>query len=69
MRKPNKLWVDQGREFDNKLMQKWLNDSDILMYSMYDGGKSVVAKRFIKTLKGKIYKKRQLMIVNLILVI
>ena len=69
MRKPNKLWVDQGRESDNKLMQKWLNDSDILMYSMYDGGKSVVAKRFIKTLKGKIYKKRQLMIVNLILVI
>ena len=23
-RKPNKLWVDQGRELYNKLMQKWL---------------------------------------------
>ena len=23
-RKPNKLWVDQGRKLYNKLMQKWL---------------------------------------------
>ena len=23
-RKPNKLWVVQGREFYNKLMQEWL---------------------------------------------
>ena len=22
-RKPNKLWVDQGRKFYNKLMQEW----------------------------------------------
>ena len=22
--KPNKLWVDKGREFYSKLMQKWL---------------------------------------------
>ena len=31
--KPNKLWVDQGAEFYNSLMQKWLDDNDILMYS------------------------------------
>ena len=31
--KPNKLWVDQGREFYNKLMQEWLDNNDILMYS------------------------------------
>ena len=24
-RKPNKLWIDQGREFYNKLMQEWLD--------------------------------------------
>ena len=30
--KPNKLWVNQGRAFYNKLMQEWL-DNDILMYS------------------------------------
>ena len=55
--KPNKLWVDQGREFCNKLMQHWLDNNDILMYSTHNEGKSVIAERFIKTLKAKIYKK------------
>ena len=27
--KPNKLWVDQGREFYNKLMHEWLDINDI----------------------------------------
>ena len=31
-RQPNKLWVDQEKEFYNDFMQKWLNDNDILMY-------------------------------------
>ena len=56
-RKPNKLWFDQGREFYNKLMQKWLDENDILIYSTYSEGKSVIPKRFIKTLMGKIYKR------------
>ena len=56
-RKTNKLWVDQGRELYNNLMQKWLDDNDILMYSTHNEGKSVVAERFVKTLKGKIYNK------------
>ena len=55
--KPNKLWVDQGREFYNKLMQEWLDNNNILMYSTHNEGKSVMAERFIKTLKDKIYKK------------
>ena len=29
---PNKLRVDQGKEFSNSHMQKWLDDHDILMY-------------------------------------
>ena len=33
-----------------------LRDNDIIMYSTHNEGKSVVAERFIKTLKGKIYK-------------
>ena len=37
-------------------MQKWLGENYILMYSIHDEGKSVVAERFIKTLNGKIYK-------------
>ena len=28
-RKPNKLWVDQGREFYNKLIQEWLDNDNI----------------------------------------
>ena len=50
-------------------MQELLDNNDILMYSTHDQGKSVIAERFIKTLKTKIYKKWQLMIGNLILVI
>ena len=53
--KPNKLWVDQGREFYNKLMQEWLENHDILMYYTHNEGKSVIAETFIKTLKTKIY--------------
>ena len=32
------------------------SDNDINMYSMYNEGKSVVAERFIRTLKNKLYK-------------
>ena len=39
---PNKLWVDQGREFYNKFMQKWLVGNDVLMYLTYNEVKSVV---------------------------
>ena len=55
-RKPNKIWVDQGSEFYNKSFKKCLKDSNIEMYSTHNEGKSVVAERFIGTLKNKIYK-------------
>ena len=55
-RKPAKIWVDQGREFYNKLVYDWLENNDILMYSTHES-KSVIDERFIKTLKAKIYKK------------
>ena len=55
-RKPNKIWVDQGGEFYNNVFEKWLSDNDIIMYSKYNEGKSVVAERFIRTLKNKLYK-------------
>ena len=55
-RKPNKIWVDKGIEFYNNSFKKWLQDNDIVMYSTNNKGKSVVAERFIKTLKNKIYK-------------
>ena len=55
-RKPNKIWVDKGSEFYNTYLKKWLRDNDIVMYSTHNEGKSVVAERFIRTLKSKIYK-------------
>ena len=55
-RKPNKIWVDQGGQFYNNIFEKWLSDNDINMYSTYNEGKSVVAERFIRALKNKLYK-------------
>ena len=55
-RKPNKIWVDQGSEFYNNHFKKWLKDNNIEMCSAHNEGKSVVAERFIRTLKNKIYK-------------
>ena len=56
-RKPNKLWIDQGREFYNKFIKHSLTNNDLLVYSTHKEGKSVIPKIFIKTLKAKIYKK------------
>ena len=55
-RKPNKIWVDKGSEFYNSSFKKWLKDKDMEMYLIHNEGKSVVAERFIRTLKTKIYK-------------
>ena len=50
------MWVDKGSEFYNRSMKSWLEKNDIEMYSMHNQGNSVMAKRFIRTLKNKIYK-------------
>ena len=55
-RKPNNIWVDQGSEFYNQSFKDFLKISCIEMYSTYNEGKSVVAERFIRTLKNKIFK-------------
>ena len=56
-RKPNKIWVDQGSEFYNKSFIDFLKINNIEIYSTYNEGKSVVAERFIRTLKNKISKQ------------
>ena len=48
--------MHQGSEFYNNAFKKWLKDNEISMYSTYNEGKSVVAERFIRTLKNKIYR-------------
>ena len=55
-RKLNQIWVDQGSEFYNKIFKIFLKLNNIEMYSTYNEGKSVVAERFIRTLKNKIFK-------------
>ena len=48
--------MDQGSEFYNRIFNKWLSVNDIIMYSTFNEGKSVVAERFIRTLKNKLHK-------------
>ena len=55
-RKPNKIWFDQGRELYCNSFKDFLKINNIEMYSTYNEGKSVVAERFIRTLKNKIFK-------------
>ena len=54
--KPNKIWVDKESEFYNNSFKKWLKDNDIEMHLIHNEGKSLVAERFIRTIKNKIYK-------------
>ena len=54
--KPNIIWGDKGRQFDNRSMKSWIEKNDIVMYSIYSEGRSVVIERFFRTLKNKIYK-------------
>ena len=54
--KPTKIWVDKGSEFYYSSFKKWLKYNDIEMYLVHNDGKSVVAERFIRTLRTKIYK-------------
>ena len=56
IRKPNKIGAGKGSEIYNSFFKKWLNDNDIEIYSIHNKGKSVVAERFIRTLKTKTYK-------------
>ena len=54
-RKINKIWVDTGSKFYNSSLKKWLKDNDIEISSIHNEGRSVVAERFVRTLKSKIY--------------
>ena len=55
-RKPSKTWGDKRSEFYNRSMKSFLQNNNIEVYSKHNEGKSVIAERFIGTLKNKIYK-------------
>ena len=52
-RRPNKIRVDQGSQFYQKTFKDFLKINSIEMHSTYNERKSVVAERFIRTLKNK----------------
>ena len=51
--KPNKIWVDKSSELYKRSMKSWLEKNDTDMYSTNNEEKSLVAERFIRTLKNK----------------
>ena len=55
-RKPNKLWVDQGKEYINTDFKKWLDKHDILLYHTYGEHKASIIERFNRTLKTNMWK-------------
>ena len=52
-RKSNKIWVDKGSVFYSRSVKSWQEKNNIEMCSTHNEGKSVVAERFIRTLKKK----------------
>ena len=55
-RNPNKIWVDKGSKFYNRSIKLFLQNNDTEMYSTHNEGKSVIAERFVRTLKNKTYE-------------
>ena len=67
-RKPNKLSVDQGKEFYSQHMYKMVKFKDVLekdengeyknhIYLVFNSGKNPVTERFNKTLTNKLWKQ------------
>ena len=51
--KPNKIWVDKGRESYNRSMKLWLEKNDIEIYSAHNEGKSVLLKDLLEPWQKK----------------
>ena len=60
--KPNKTRVDEDSEFYNRSIKPWLQNNCLEMYSTHYEEKSIYNKniRFIRTLKNKTYKYKDL---------
>ena len=56
-RSPEKIYVDQGGEFYNKIMDQWLKNNNIIRYSTYGEHKSCIVERFNRTLKTNMWKR------------
>ena len=56
-RKPDHIWVDEGKEFYNKQMDEWIKENNINRYSTHGEHKSAVVERFNRTLKTIMWKR------------
>ena len=54
--KLNEILADKGSEFYNRSMKSFFQNNDIVIYSANNEDKFIIAERFIRTLKSKIYK-------------
>jgi len=53
---PNKLQVDEGREFYNEEVKRLLNEHKIEYFSTHAGQKASMIERFIRTIKSRLWK-------------
>jgi hypothetical protein len=56
-RLPKFMWVDEGKEFYNKLIDEWIKENNIVRYSTHGEHKSAVVERFNRTLKTNMWKR------------
>ena len=54
--KRKKIRVDKGSQCFNRSMKSFLQNSTIEICSTYKKGKSVIAEKFMRTLKNKTFK-------------
>ena len=52
-----RFWTDRGTEFYNKVFATWIKSKNITLYSTYGDSKSVVAERFIRTIRTNIERE------------
>src|SRR5271154_1039725 len=55
-RKPQRLQTDDGREFDNRIVQHLLNMENIRFFTVKSQFKAAVCERFNRTLKSKMWR-------------
>jgi hypothetical protein len=56
-RMPRRMWVDEGTEFYNHQMTRYINAHGILRYSTFGDSKSVMVERLNRTLKTEMWKQ------------
>ena len=54
--RPNKIQADKGTEFYNSVFQRFLRTKRIHLYSTENETKASIVERYIRSLKGKIYR-------------